>query len=532
MTRRQTVFAGLDQPPAWPPTRGRMRPHRLDTPIDSLPGVGPALKRKLGRLGLVTVRDLLEHRPFRYESAAEEVAIADLRGDEEVVIAGEVLNVSTRPLRGRRSQVTARISDGTAAVSAAWFNQPWVAERLEPGVRVRLRGKPGRYGFDVKSYDLGDAHATADFAPVYPASEEIAPKRLRTLVAAALPCVDDYGDPLPAELSAAERLPLKRDALVALHRPVSEEEAEQGRRRLAFEELLLLQIGIARRVAARERTLAPSLGKPGELILRYRKALPFALTPYQEQAIREIDADLARTAPDAAAPPGRRRLGQDRRRAVRAAARGRERAAGRADGADRDARRAALPHPRRALRPHRRHVRAAHERFAEARPGRAARRGRRRRHARSHPGRRRAARPRGRRRRRAAPIRSRAAQGHCGRKRTARPAHDGDADPAHARADRLRRPRALDHREAAGVAQARGDDAHHRGAGVGGVHAARPAAPRGPAGIRRLSAHRGVGDERSRAPPRRRRSASAAPSSATSGSAACTGGCGPTTAAG
>ena len=299
MTRRQTVFAGLDQPPAWPATRGRLRPHLLDAGLDSLPGVGPALTRKLARLGLATVRDLLEHRPFRYESAVDEVAIADLHGDEEVVVSGEVLNVSTRPLRGRRSQVTARISDGTATISAAWFNQPWVAERLKPGTRVRLRGKPGRYGFDVKSYDLGEAggSATADFAPVYPASEQITPKRLRALVAAVLPHAADYGDPLPAELGAAERLPLKRDALVALHRPASEEEAETGRRRLAFDELLFLQVGIARRIAARERTLAPSLGRPGELIARYRTALPFALTPYQERAIREIDDDLARTAP-------------------------------------------------------------------------------------------------------------------------------------------------------------------------------------------------------------------------------------------
>jgi len=225
--------------------------------------------------------------------------------------------VSSRPLRGRRSMITARISDGTATISAAWFNQPWVAERLQPGVRVRLRGKPGRYGFDVKSYDLGTAgglageagqafgaasratprQATADFAPVYPASEQITPKRLRTLVAAALSRARDYGDPLPAELCARETLPLKRDAIVALHEPQSEEEAETARARLAFDELLFLQIGIARRVAARERTLAPSLGEPGELIARYRKALPFALTPYQEQAIREIDVDLARTAP-------------------------------------------------------------------------------------------------------------------------------------------------------------------------------------------------------------------------------------------
>ena len=296
-TRRQTVFAGLDRPPAWPATRGRPRPRRLDAPLDSLPGVGVTLRRKLASLGLETVRDLLEHRPFRYETAADEIAIAELRGDDEVVIVGEVLNVSTRPLRGRRVLVTARVSDGTAAVTAAWFNQPWVAEKLRPGVRVRLRGKAGRLGFDVKSWDLGETRATADFAPVYPASEQITPKRLRGLIAAALEHANDFGDALPAELRADEMLPLERDAIVAVHRPSSEEEAETARQRLAFDELLFLQVGIARRAAARAQTLAPSLGEPGELIARYRKALPFALTPYQEQAIREIDEDLARTTP-------------------------------------------------------------------------------------------------------------------------------------------------------------------------------------------------------------------------------------------
>jgi ATP-dependent DNA helicase RecG len=297
VTRRQTVFAGLDQPQAWPATRGRPQPHRLDVPLDTLPGVGATLKRTLGKLGLETVRDLLEHRPRRYESAADELAIAELRGSDEVVIVGEVLNVSKRPLRGRRTLVTARVSDGTAPITAAWFNQPWVADRLRPGVSVRLRGKPGRFGFDVKSYDIGDADATADFAPVYPASEEISPKRLRTLVSHALPRVNDYFDPLPAAVRDRQRMPLKRDALSVIHHPEHEGEAEKGRTRLAFDELLVLQLGIARRVAERERTLAPSLDQPGELIARYRKALPFALTPYQETAIREIDDDLARTVP-------------------------------------------------------------------------------------------------------------------------------------------------------------------------------------------------------------------------------------------
>jgi ATP-dependent DNA helicase RecG len=294
--RPQTVFAGLDQPAAWPAPRGRPRPERLARELDVLPGVGAALKKRLAKLGLRTLGDLLEHAPRRYESAADEVAIAQLGGADEVVIIGEVLNVSARR-RGRLRIVTARVSDGTASVAATWFNQPWLEEQLRPGLRVRLRGKPGRYGFDVRSYDLGDGDATADFAPVYPASEEITPKRLRTLVGHALGHVVDYADPLPAELRARESLPLKRDALFALHKPVSEAEAETARRRLAFEELLLLQLGIARRAAERERTLAPSLGRPGELIERYRAALPFALTPYQEQAVREIDADLERAVP-------------------------------------------------------------------------------------------------------------------------------------------------------------------------------------------------------------------------------------------
>jgi ATP-dependent DNA helicase RecG len=295
--RRQTVFAGLDQPTAWPATRGRPQPQRLAIELDALPGVGATVKRKLAKLGLVTVGDLLEHRPRRYEAAVEEVSIASLHGGEEVAIAGEVLSVSKRPLRGRRSMITARIDDGTATVSAAWFNQPWLEQQLRPGVRVRLRGKPGRYGFDVRSHDIGEGDATADFAPVYPASEEITPKRMRGLVAAALGHVADYFDALPAGLREREQLPLKRDALFAIHHPESEHEAETGRARLAFEELLLLQIGIARRAAERERTLAPALGRPGELIDRYRATLPFAFTPYQEQAIRELDADLARAVP-------------------------------------------------------------------------------------------------------------------------------------------------------------------------------------------------------------------------------------------
>jgi ATP-dependent DNA helicase RecG len=224
----------------------------------------------------------------------DEVRIADLSSDEEVAIAGEVLSVRTRR-RGRLQMLTARISDGTAAVSATWFNQPWLERQLQPGTHVRLRGRQGRFGFDVKSHDLGEAYATADFAPVYPASEEITPKKLRELVEAALP--PTLVDPLPAGLKEGEGLPQRGDALWALHRPRSLEEAEFGRRRLAFDELLVLQIGIAERRREREGEVAPALGEPGELITRYRAALPFRLTKHQERAIADLDADLGRAVP-------------------------------------------------------------------------------------------------------------------------------------------------------------------------------------------------------------------------------------------
>src|SRR5213595_4137684 len=298
-TRRQTVFAGLDQPGTWPPTPRALRPQRLEAGLDSLPGVAATTRRKLGELGLATVRDVLEHRPRRYETAADEVAIAALRQGEDVVVSGGVLNVEKRPLRGRRrTRIVARIADDTAAISVTWFNQRWLADRLKPGTEVRLRGKLGRFGFEPRSYDIGDeARATADFAPVYPAAEEIAAATVRRVVDAALPLAAHVPDPLPAELREREGLALKRDALAAVHRPRDLAEAETGRQRLAFEELLVLQVGIARRAAERERTLAPALGEPGDLIHRYRNALPFALTPYQEQAIREVDGDLARTVP-------------------------------------------------------------------------------------------------------------------------------------------------------------------------------------------------------------------------------------------
>jgi ATP-dependent DNA helicase RecG len=260
-------FAGTEPPGRWPPPRSAPRPAALAAELASLPGVGPSLRRKLARLGLETLGDVLVHRPRRYERPVAEATIAELAGTGEAVLDVVVAKASGRR-RGRAHILTAHVRDHTGSLRATWFNQPWLEARLTPGTRVRIRGKANRFGFAVESYDIGEPSQTVDFAPVYPATADLSQKHLRTLAETALTCVRAGGDPLPASLRALARLPQRADALSAIHRPDSLEEAELGRRRLAFEELLVLQLALRRRAGEREALLASALEPAGSLAAR------------------------------------------------------------------------------------------------------------------------------------------------------------------------------------------------------------------------------------------------------------------------
>jgi ATP-dependent DNA helicase RecG len=259
-------------------------------------GVGPTIARRLARLGLSTVDDVLWQRPRRYEEPAPTKRICDLFGDDEAVVEVVVRSASSRR-RGRLRILTARVADETGEIKATWFNQPWLESKLLPGTSLRIRGRANRHGFAVSSYDLDGDAETGDLAPVYPATEDVAQKTLRNAHAQALAFVRDVGDDLPAAVLVAERLPLRADALVAIHRPRSLPETEVGRSRLAFDELLVLRLALLRTAAARANASAQRLGAPGDLSARYRDSLPFTLTPDQERAMAEIDADLDRDVP-------------------------------------------------------------------------------------------------------------------------------------------------------------------------------------------------------------------------------------------
>ena len=175
----------------------------VDRQLDTLAGVGRTIRGRLAKLGLRTVRDLIEHAPFRYVGARP---ISTLFEDaEEVSIEATVGRVTTRRPRRRLSIVEAAVADESGQVRATWFNQPWVAEQLEPGSRVRLIGTLRRGTFAVRAHEPVSAHA--DLVPVYPAGEEVTPKKLRELVLEALP--RDVPDPLPSALKERSRLPLQ-----------------------------------------------------------------------------------------------------------------------------------------------------------------------------------------------------------------------------------------------------------------------------------------------------------------------------------
>jgi ATP-dependent DNA helicase RecG len=293
-------FAGV-VPFAPQPTRRRFD---AETSVETLAGVGPKVAERLAALGIRTLGDLVEHVPREHLDWAQATGFGSLRIGEEATVACTVERARVRPTRRRNLKlVEAAVADSEGGRSTAlWFNQAWLADRLRPGTRLLVHGElqPGGT-FRVERHEFDGAGAglhTVGLVPVYPASETVSSARLRELSELVLPRARWIRDPLPADLRAAEGLPTRADALAAYHRPRERDDIERARRRLALEELVVLLAGLARRRRALDQGAnAPALGEPGELLARYRDALPFTLTPEQEAAIAELDRDLAAATP-------------------------------------------------------------------------------------------------------------------------------------------------------------------------------------------------------------------------------------------
>jgi ATP-dependent DNA helicase RecG len=288
------------------------RPSRL---ADRLALEGAKAQQGAEALGLLTVGDLLGHLP---RDRREARALSQLVAGETATVLVEVLSIASRPVRrrGMRPLVEATVADGTGTVKVTFFNQPWLVQKYPPGARLMLHGKyEASNRFTVQGHArAGDAGGSelareagvetgvdtgAEAVAHYPATEGLSSTQILALVRAHAGAIADVPEPLPALLRTRERLPGRRCALAAVHFGAGEQEQELGRRRLAFDELLLVQLALLRRRRLRRRgASAPSLSAPPDLSARWlEQMLPFTPTGDQLRAIAEIDADLAATRP-------------------------------------------------------------------------------------------------------------------------------------------------------------------------------------------------------------------------------------------
>ena len=303
------------QPPD--PSRG-VATGRLTEPVAHLGMLDPLAVGRLERIGIHTLGDLAWHLPMRYETEmAEEsvqeaiaaTSLLDAQAQRTAIrsIRGEIDKV--RRTTGRHSRIEANLTDGTGTIKLTWFHMPWMAARLHPGAMGVARGKAqlrkGKLEMvnprweDASPEVPSTAPEVGRLKPIYRASEEVASAHIEWLVRQTLRKITSGAeDTLPEPLRARRALPTLGDALRMVHAPTSMDEARLGRERLAFDELLRLQLAMAiRRWEVRHTTKAISLPCSEEVRAKIVARLPFQLSDQQANACAEIDEDLQRTLP-------------------------------------------------------------------------------------------------------------------------------------------------------------------------------------------------------------------------------------------
>lgn len=271
----------------------------LDSPIIALSGIGPTQSRRLARLGVHTVRDMVYFFPRRYDDFSTLKTINQLEYGEEVTVMGRVENVSTRRTRSGKIIVRAVLDDGSGVIEATWFNQPHLGRQLKPTRQVVVSGRVdeflGRLTFQSPEWEPLDRQLlhTARLVPIYPLTDGLSARWLRKTVKRTV----DYWshrmpDHLPDELRERVGLLDLETALRQVHFPDDLSRLERARYRLAFDELFLIQIGVLRQRHEWQSEPGQVVPVDDDTLERFVLGLPFVLTSAQQRALGEIVQDL------------------------------------------------------------------------------------------------------------------------------------------------------------------------------------------------------------------------------------------------
>jgi len=287
----------------------------LDLKVEALPGVGDESVKLLERLGIRTIGDLLWHLPTRYLDYGNIRPVRHLIAEREQTTEAIVGAIGQRRTARGQMMTEVELIDPAdmrpSGVKATWFGRQFIKERFREGQLIRLSGKATWFGRSlqlsnpkVEAADAERVH-TGRMVPVYRLTEGLKEGNLRRWLHTAVeggprrsPVVEEVPDELPAKVrERRELLPLP-EALKEVHFPSTEAHLLEGRRRLAFDELLTLQLGLAQRRARWQKDAkAPKLAAPDGDVERWLAALPFTLTEGQQKAFAEIRADIGRTIP-------------------------------------------------------------------------------------------------------------------------------------------------------------------------------------------------------------------------------------------
>ena len=267
-----------------------------DTPVRYLKGVGPKTAERFEKLGILTLSDLLCHYPRRYLDFSKPYSIAEAPADTECVVKAEVFaKPGGRILPGGRRMERITAGDDVSSLEITWFNNPYVTQKLELGQEYYFQGivTGGMLRRQMVNPQVRtDAQVkSSPFEAVYPQTEGLTSSAIAKCVRQLLPHAELLPDPLPPEMLKKYRLLSKADAVRAIHCPATEEEAFAARRRLIYEELLVLQLGIGRM----KNHGAASTGAPMKKAdaSPFWESLPFSPTGAQRRAVEEILTDMS-----------------------------------------------------------------------------------------------------------------------------------------------------------------------------------------------------------------------------------------------
>ncbi len=281
---------------------------RLSTPVAELAGVGVKRGRLFEKLGVRTVSDLVRHLPHRYEHEHAEGAIGDLPMNAISSARGTI--VGCRVVAGRtKPRFEATLQDHRDRLHLVWFNATFLRHQIHPGLRIRVQGKTQAFGGypqmvnpkweALREDEEGSPMRGERIRPIYPATDALPSQAIERVAAATLPLVrGQLVDPLPETLVRARAMPTLERAYVMAHLPEDEDQPKQARRRLAYNELLLLQLGVAIKRRFNESMLqAPALRWSDAIDEHIRARFPFKLTEAQDAVVKEIVHDLGLAQP-------------------------------------------------------------------------------------------------------------------------------------------------------------------------------------------------------------------------------------------